>query len=309
MEEPFSKGSTKRTAVVTGANKGIGLEICRQLSSRGVLVVLTARDERRGTEAVEELRSSGLSDVLFHQLDVADPSSVSSLANFVKTQFGKLDILVNNAGINGLEVDYQNIIASMREKQQKQEDGIPSFMKIRELARETNEKAVECLNVNYYGVKSVTKALMPFLQLAQPPNIVNVSSTYGQLKYIPGEIIRKQMGNVDEQTEERLDELLQSFLRDLKEKRLEENGWPTILSAYKVSKVAMSTYSRLLEEKYPTHRINCVCPGSVKTDITFNTGILPVEEGAKGLLMLALLPADGSPTGLFYEQTNPSTFE
>ena len=59
-------------------------------------MILTARDEGRGTEAVEKLKSSGASDVLFHQLDVADPSSVASLANFVKTQFGKLDILVRN---------------------------------------------------------------------------------------------------------------------------------------------------------------------------------------------------------------------
>ncbi|XP_020248293.1 salutaridine reductase-like isoform X5 [Asparagus officinalis] len=244
MEEPVGKGTTaaKRTAVVTGANKGIGLEICRQLSSRGVLVVLTARDERRGTVAVEELRSSGLSDVLFHQLDVADPSSVSSLANFVKTQFGKLDILVNNAGAGGLEIDPQDVIA---------------------LSQVTN---------------------------------------------IPGEIIRKQMGTVDEQTEERLDELLKSFLKDFNEQKLEENGWPTSASAYKVSKVTVSTYTRILAEKFPKIRINCVHPGFVKTDINFNTGNLTVEEGAKGPVMLALLP-DGSPTGLFYDQSNPSTFE
>ncbi|XP_020248292.1 (+)-neomenthol dehydrogenase-like isoform X4 [Asparagus officinalis] len=303
MEEPFSKGSTKRTAVVTGANKGIGLEICRQLSSRGVLVVLTARDERRGTEAVEELRSSGLSDVLFHQLDVADPSSVSSLANFVKTQFGKLDILVNNAGVSGLEVNPQEV-ASLEEK-----DNQSRANKIAELARETHETALECLNANYYGVKRVTEALLPLLELADSPNIVIVSSTLGQLKNIPSEIIRKQMGTVDEQTEERLDELLQSFLKDLKEQKLEENGWPTNLSAYKVSKAAVSTYTRVLAAKHPKFRINCVCPGFVKTDINFNSGILSVEEGAKGPVKLALLPADGSPTGLFYQQTNLSTFE
>jgi len=82
--------------VVTGANKGIGFEICRQLASNGVKVILTARDEGRGTEAVEKLKSSGASDVLFHQLDVADSSSVASLAEYVKSQFGKLDILVKN---------------------------------------------------------------------------------------------------------------------------------------------------------------------------------------------------------------------
>ncbi|KAK2650371.1 hypothetical protein Ddye_017860 [Dipteronia dyeriana] len=92
----------KRYAVATGANKGIGFEICKQLASKGVLVVLTSRDEKRGLEAVEKLKESGLSDyVIFHQLDVTDPASIASLADFIKTQFGKLDILVNNAGYIG----------------------------------------------------------------------------------------------------------------------------------------------------------------------------------------------------------------
>lgn len=82
---------------MTGGNKGIGFEICRQLlGCDGVTVILTARDEQKGAEAVEKLRGFGLSDgVLFHQLNVADPSTVSSLFHFVKTNFGRLDILVS----------------------------------------------------------------------------------------------------------------------------------------------------------------------------------------------------------------------
>lgn len=81
---------------MTGANKGIGYEICRQLASNGILVVLTARDEKRGLEAVQNLKDSGISDdlVIYHQLDVVDPDSIVSLAEFVKNNFGKLDILV-----------------------------------------------------------------------------------------------------------------------------------------------------------------------------------------------------------------------
>lgn len=80
---------------MTGGNKGIGLEICRKLASNGIKVVLTSRDETKGIETFENLRGCGLSDyVTFHQLDVVEPSSISSLAHFVKTQFGKLDILV-----------------------------------------------------------------------------------------------------------------------------------------------------------------------------------------------------------------------
>ena len=84
-----------RYAVVTGSNKGIGLETVRQLASKGVKVVLTARDEKKGLEAVQKLKDSGLSDlVLFHQLDVDNPASIASLADFINTQFGRLDIVV-----------------------------------------------------------------------------------------------------------------------------------------------------------------------------------------------------------------------
>lgn len=77
---------------MTGANKGIiGLEICRQLASNGVEVILTARDEQGGIEAVENLRQSGVSNFVFHQLDVKDSASA-----FIETHFGKLDILVTD---------------------------------------------------------------------------------------------------------------------------------------------------------------------------------------------------------------------
>lgn len=71
---------------MTGANKGIGLEICRQLASNGVEVILTARDEQRGIEAVENLRQS----------DVKDSASAAMLAKFIENHFGKLDILVTD---------------------------------------------------------------------------------------------------------------------------------------------------------------------------------------------------------------------
>lgn len=94
MEEQFNFLSRTRYAVVTGANKGIGLAICKQLASKGVTVILTARDEQRGIESVEKLSKHGLSEfLLFHQLDVTDPASIASLTDFITTQFGKLDIL------------------------------------------------------------------------------------------------------------------------------------------------------------------------------------------------------------------------
>jgi (+)-neomenthol dehydrogenase len=81
-----------RLAVVTGGNKGVGLQVCRQLALQGVSVILTARDEKRGRDAVESLR---LANVIFHQLDVRDDDSVTSLARYIQARYGKLDILVS----------------------------------------------------------------------------------------------------------------------------------------------------------------------------------------------------------------------
>jgi NAD(P)-dependent dehydrogenase (short-subunit alcohol dehydrogenase family) len=86
-------------ALVSGGNRGIGLEICRQLADRGIAVILGSRDEEAGREAAENLSGN----VVAHQLDVADEESVGRLASFVEEEFGRLDILVNNAGISNDE--------------------------------------------------------------------------------------------------------------------------------------------------------------------------------------------------------------
>lgn len=85
-----------RYAVVTGANKGIGFEIVRQLASEGqhVVVLLTARDENKGKDATSTLHEMGLTNVIFHHLDVLDPDSIDSLTKFIQDNFGRLDILV-----------------------------------------------------------------------------------------------------------------------------------------------------------------------------------------------------------------------
>ncbi|XP_047952531.1 (+)-neomenthol dehydrogenase-like [Salvia hispanica] len=95
-----------RYALVTGGNKGIGFEVCKQLASKGITVILTSRDEKRGNEAVQSLKDSGLSDyVVFHQLNVVDSASIAAAAQFLTTKYGRLDILVNNAGILGVGLE------------------------------------------------------------------------------------------------------------------------------------------------------------------------------------------------------------
>lgn len=98
MVKPNEFTMNQRTAVVTGGNRGIGLEICRQLAELGIKVVLTARNSDQGHVAVDRLRADG-GDVLFHPLDIADTRSIQALVDYINVEIGRLDILINNAGV------------------------------------------------------------------------------------------------------------------------------------------------------------------------------------------------------------------
>ncbi|KAE9595540.1 putative oxidoreductase [Lupinus albus] len=282
----------QRYAVVTGSNKGIGFETVKGLASNGIKVVLTARDEKKGYEAVQKLRESGLSDlVVFHKLDVTDPATIASLVEFVKVQFGRLDILVNNAGINAFNMD--DVVES-------------ATINWRELS-ETYDMAEKCLKTNYYGAKETTEAFLPLLHLSNSPYIVNVSSQAGQLKYIPSEWAKRVLEDSENITEERIEKVVKEFMKDFKEDSLKEKEWPTFLSAYTISKAALNSYTRFLAKKHENISINCVCPGFVKTDMTKNTGTLPVEDGAASVVRLALLP-NGSSSGNFFARQEVTDF-
>lgn len=107
--------------------------------------------------------------------------------------------------------------------------------------------------------------------------------------------------------EERIEEVLNAFLKDFKEGSIGTKGWPPLWPAYKVSKAALNSYTRTLAKKYPTFRINCVCPGFVKTDLTNNNGKLSAEKGAESVVMLALMP-DDIPSGLFFDRKEVASF-
>ena len=152
---------TTTIALVTGANKGIGLETARQLGARGVTVLAGARDEARGLAAERAVRAGlrdhrgprGGADARFIRLDVTDPASLRQAANWIEKEYGRLDILINNAGIA--------------------RGGPPS---------ETGLDAVrEVYQVNVFGVIMVTNAMLPLLRRAPAARIVNVSSEVGSI--------------------------------------------------------------------------------------------------------------------------------
>ena len=142
--------SDKPVAVVTGANRGLGLEICRQLKERGCLVVLTARDATKGAQAADSL------GVQFHTLDVLSAQSGEALAQWLGQTFGRLDILVNNAGVL---LDRNASLAHMK-------------LDILEQVLATNTVAPIRL----------TRTLMPLLLKSEHPRVVNLSSRLAQLK-------------------------------------------------------------------------------------------------------------------------------
>ena len=142
----------RRVALVTGANKGIGLEIARGLGRAGLHVLVGARNAQAGEAAVATLTGEGLSAELV-AVDLDDPATIAASADGI----GRLDVLVNNAGI----VD--------------QADGPPSSAKLDAVRR--------VFEVNYFGTLAVTQAMLPLLRRGRSPRIVNVSSGLGSIAH------------------------------------------------------------------------------------------------------------------------------
>lgn len=305
------KPSEKRVALVTGGNRGMGFEICRQLASSGLTVVLTARSETRGAEAARELRGLGLPDVVSHQLDVTEPTSAARLADFVRTKFGKLDVLVNNAGIMGVTMEVGDDEAAVKEMMVgKDQNEIAEWLKQR--TTQSAEQAEECVRINYHGTKTVTEALLPLVQSSSSSSggkIVNVTSSFGLLRFFSGDELRQELSSVDTLTTQRLDELSALFLEDYRSGRLEPRGWPTdrVYAAYQASKALVSAYTRVLARDNPALRVNCVHPGYVQTEMNRNTGDLTAAEGARVSVAVALAD-QGGVTGAYFDRTQIASF-
>lgn len=175
---------------------------------------------------------------------------------------------------------------------------------------ESYEKAKECIEINYYGTKKMVEAFLPLMKHASEGGgrIVNVSSRAGVLEFIPSEALRQQLSNLNDLTEDKIDAFLQEYLKDFEHGLLKSNGWPVKRSAYFISKAAVNAYTRLLALQHPDLYVNCVHPGFISTDINLNAGTLSTDEGAKGPVMLALLPK-GSPSGQYYDQTKIASFD
>jgi len=146
--------ASTKIALITGANKGLGFEMARQLGQAGVTVVLAARDPNRGEEAARKLRAEGL-DAHFLKLDVTNASDHHAAYAFLDEKFGRLDILINNAGINADGMDGGRASAT------------------------TPDVIHRTFDTNFFAPVALTQTLLPLIRKSPAGRIVNMSSILG----------------------------------------------------------------------------------------------------------------------------------
>ena len=147
-----------RVAIVTGGNRGIGYEVCKELSGAGCSVVLTSRNEIDGKNAIVSIHDHD--NISYHKLDVTNIKDISYLRDWILKTYGRLDILINNAGIY-------------------LDEGVSVF--------EVDEKIIhETLAVNFYGAFQMCKAFVPIMKQNGYGRIVNISSGYGAMNEMAG---------------------------------------------------------------------------------------------------------------------------
>jgi NAD(P)-dependent dehydrogenase (short-subunit alcohol dehydrogenase family) len=153
------KTTKKKIALVTGANRGLGFETCKQLSQLGITVLLTSRDPTKGEVAAKQLIDKGL-DVIFYQLDVSDRSNIKDIFTKIENQFGRLDILINNAAIL-YDKDQSTMNADL-------------------------ELVNKALTTNLFGPWLLCQAFIPLMEKNGYGRIVNVSSGAASMHYMEG---------------------------------------------------------------------------------------------------------------------------
>jgi NAD(P)-dependent dehydrogenase (short-subunit alcohol dehydrogenase family) len=237
-----TKSHNGKIALITGANKGIGFEVARQLGKQGIAVLVGARNAELGQAAAAKLSAEGV-EAYFVELDVTKAETVSAAVKQIDSKYGRLDILVNNAGI----VD--------------KGDGPPSVA--------DPEAVRRVLDVNFFGVLTVTQAMLPLVRKASSGRIVMVSSGLGSLTW-----------NADPAWEYAAI------------KPLGYNGSKALLNL-----LTIQLASELRDTKI---KVNTVNPGYTATDLNGNSGHQTVEEGAAETVRQALV-GDEAPTGGFFE--------
>jgi NAD(P)-dependent dehydrogenase (short-subunit alcohol dehydrogenase family) len=146
----------KKVALITGANRGIGLETAKQLGEQGVTIVAGARSAQAAEETATKLKAQGI-DAYGIQLDTTSAADRAAVAKYLEEKFGKLDILINNAGV-GASTGFTNVTSQV-----------------------TDEELYRIFNTNLFAIVALTRELLPLLKKSDAGRIVNLSSILGSL--------------------------------------------------------------------------------------------------------------------------------
>ncbi|WP_167019739.1 SDR family NAD(P)-dependent oxidoreductase [Chitinophaga sp. Cy-1792] len=155
--------SSSEIILITGANRGLGLETARQLLKKGFTVILSCRDSHKGNEALQQLQQEGLSPA-FIPLDISDPKQVQAAYAWINNQYGQLDVLINNAAVTNVV----NTHRSERESNTLLSGDVAEF------------KAI--YDINVWGTLELTKAMLPLLMKSLQGRIINLSSELGSIQ-------------------------------------------------------------------------------------------------------------------------------
>lgn len=258
-----------RTALVTGANRGIGFEICRQLDELGFQVILTSRDLEKGLKASRVLSDN----VIVKQLDVTNEESIKKVFEYVNSEIGTLEILINNAGLGNTNPN-NSLVSGIKNTMHKNFNGLYQMVKkTSPLLKRTGvisqspgagdillSDVKKIMDTNFYGAWRMIQMFIPLLRKSDDGRIINISSGMGELKTLTG-----------------------------------------LYPAYSLSKASLNALTIMFSNELisSTIKVNAMCPGWVKTDMGGPDAPRSVQEGAETAVWLAT--EQHIPTGKFFK--------
>lgn len=259
-----------KTALVTGGNRGIGLEICRQLEDSGFKVIMGTRSLSNLPDDFDQT----FKNTIAKELDITKEETIVKLYDFIKNEFGKLDVLINNAGIgefyylskpSRLKVirdylDKKSILFRTLNKSL-----VGSLRRLKIMKQKTGASAIPIdsvktiMETNFYGAWRTIQVFIPLLTKAKNAQIINVSSGMGELNSLTG-----------------------------------------VYPGYSLSKASLNALTIMLSNELKEQKIavNAVCPGWVKTKIGGPNAPRTVEQGADTVVWLAASAL--APSGKFF---------
>lgn len=259
-----------KLVIVTGGNKGIGFEICRQLDKLGFTVILGSRDFSKGKEAARILSTN----VIVKQLDVTSEDSIQRLYEYVKVEFGHLDGLINNAGLGtNFNSGDKSFLTSAKNTIDKTIPGVRKVIKKsvpllkkaglipppQNVLNNSLAHTKQLMETNLYGAWRMIQVFAPLMLKSESGRIINMSSGMGELRNLKGDF-----------------------------------------PAYRMSKSSLNALTIMCSKEFESNglKVNAMCPGWVKTDMGGPDAPREVNEGANTAVWL--LTQKDIPTGKFF---------